>query len=80
MYHLVYFHEQLEENPANDGDHFGILNTEDNTVQCLCCGGILEDDSYEIINEWPDMGGVDEYLKKNILKYDPITRTWKEAY
>lgn len=77
MFHLVYFNEELEEDSTKNGDHFGILNTEDKTVQCLCCGAILEDDSYEIIDEWPDMGGIDDYLKRNIVRYDPIAKTWK---
>ena len=60
MYHLVYFNDLLEDDSE---PHFGLLNTEEKTVQCFCCGGILEDGDYKIRKEWPDMGGIDGFLK-----------------
>lgn len=67
IFHLVYFREQLEDDPEKNGFHYGILNTDEKTVQCLCCGGILEEGDYSIVSEWPDMGNLD-----NILKHYPL--------
>ena len=63
IFHLVYFREQLEDDPEKNDFHYGILNTEEKTVQCLCCGGILEEGDYTIVYEWPDMGDIDDILK-----------------
>lgn len=67
IFHLVYFREQLEDDPEKNAFHYGILNTEEKTVQCFCCGGILEEGDYSIVSEWPDMGNLD-----NILKHYPL--------
>lgn len=67
IFHLVYFREQLKDDPEKNGFHYGILNTDEKTVQCLCCGGILEEGDYSIVSEWPDMGNLD-----NILKHYPL--------
>lgn len=67
IFHLVYFREQLEDDPEKNDFHYGILNTSEKTVQCLCCGGILEEGDYAIVSEWPDMGNLD-----NILKHYPL--------
>lgn len=68
IFHLVFFRDKLEDNPQNDATHFGILNTDENECQCLCCGGILADEDFEIIKEWPGMGKADDIL----LQYHPI--------
>lgn len=63
IFHLVYFRDQLEDDVEKNEFHYGILNTDENTVQCLCCGGVLEEGDYAIVSEWPDMGNLDNILK-----------------
>ena len=57
---LVYFVDTLEENPT---PHFGIL-FEDGNILCFCCGGIIEPDDYEIIEDYKDFTYLDDTLKQ----------------
>lgn len=57
---LVVFKDKLEE----DADkHFGIL-FENGFILCLCCGGFLEPEDYEIIEAFDGFAYVDEVLKE----------------
>lgn len=56
---LVLFRDLLED----DADiHYGIL-FENGFVMCLCCGGCLEPEDYEIIKEFNGFAHLDETLK-----------------
>ena len=57
---LVYFQDLLEENaPA----HYGIL-FENGFILCLCCGGYLEPEDYEILEDFDGFAYVDDTLKQ----------------
>lgn len=57
---LVLFHDILE----NDADnHYGIL-FENGFILCLCCGGYVEPEDYEIIEEFEGFAYLDETLKQ----------------
>lgn len=56
---LVLFRDNLEENAE---EHYGILFDNGN-VLCLCCGGIVEPDDYEIIKNFNGFAYLDETLK-----------------
>lgn len=66
---LVKFQNLLEDNPDVEDISFGIL-LENNTILCLCCLGIFEEDDYDIIDEYDiSAAGIIEHLKE-IFKYD----------
>lgn len=58
---LVRFRDLLEE---NNEPHFGIL-FDDGKILCLCCGGIIEKDDYEIIENYHGFEYLDETLKEH---------------
>lgn len=58
---LVLFHDLLEENSDN---HYGIL-FENGFILCLCCGGYLEPEDYEIIENFNGFPYLDETLKEH---------------
>lgn len=58
---VVRFKDILE---INSDPHFGIL-FEDETILCLCCGGIIEKGDYKIL-EHISFGEVDEVLTKEL--------------
>lgn len=60
---LVLFKDLLEENST---PHFGIL-LDDESVICLCCGGILEPEDREIIQKFNGFSYLDETLKEYYL-------------
>lgn len=43
--------------------HFGLL-LNDNSILCLCCGGILEEEDYQIVERYNDIFHADIALKK----------------
>ena len=57
---LVLFRDLLEDNAD---EHYGIL-FEDGFVMCLCCGGCLEPEDYEIIEKFDGFAHLDETLKR----------------
>ena len=59
---LVYFKDNLIE--GEHEEHYGIL-FEDNTVLCFCCGGVLEDGDYIILENYEGFDNLDETLKKH---------------
>ena len=56
---LVRFRDTLED---QSDEHFGII-FDNGYVLCLCCGGCLEPDDYEIIENFHGFAYVDETLK-----------------
>lgn len=58
---LVLFHDLLEEHSDN---HYGIL-FENGFILCLCCGGYVEPEDYEIIENFNGFAYVDETLKNH---------------
>jgi hypothetical protein len=48
----------------NDENHYGILFN-DGTILCLCCGGTLEPDQYEILEDFEGFAYLDETLKEH---------------
>ena len=58
---LVLFKDLLEDDAD---EHFGIL-FENGFVLCLCCGGYLEPDDYEIIEKFDKFAYLDETLKEH---------------
>lgn len=56
---LVLFHDLLEENSDN---HYGIL-FENGSILCLCCGGYVPPEDYEIIENFKGFAYLDETLK-----------------
>lgn len=58
---LVLFRDLLEE----DSDpQYGIV-LDDNTILCLCCGGILEQEDYIVLQNIEDIN-ISELLKKEL--------------
>lgn len=57
---LVLFNDTLEDEPEN---HYGIL-FDNGFILCLCCGGYLEPEDYEIIEDYNGFEHLDEVLKK----------------
>lgn len=58
---LVYFKDTLEDDAT---PHFGIL-LDDKNIICLCCGGIIEPEDYEIIENFNGFEYLDETLKQH---------------
>lgn len=58
---LVLFNDTLEENSDN---HYGIL-FENGFILCLCCGGYVEPEDYEIIEEFDGFAYLDDTLKEH---------------
>ena len=58
---LVRFRDTLEENPT---DHFGIL-FDNGFILCLCCGGYVEPEDYEILYDYESFEYLDETLKQH---------------
>ena len=58
---LVLFKDTLEENSE---PHYGILFDNGN-ILCFCCGGIVEPDDYEIIENFNGFAYLDETLKEH---------------
>lgn len=56
---LVYFQDTLEENSEG---HYGVLFDNGN-ILCFCCGGIIEPDDYEILENFNGFAYLDETLK-----------------
>ena len=57
---LVYFRDLMEQ----DADpHYGIL-FENGFILCLCCGGYLEPEDYEILEDFDGFAYVDDTLKQ----------------
>ena len=57
---LVRFKDLLEENAD---EHFGIL-FENGFILCLCCGGCLEPEDYEILEDFKGFAYLDDTLKQ----------------
>ena len=57
---LVYFRDNMLEDEREE--HYGIL-FDDGTVLCFCCGGILEEGDYVIIENFNGFAYLDETLK-----------------
>jgi hypothetical protein len=58
---LVRFRDTLEE---NSDDHFGIL-FEYGFILCFCCGGYVEPEDYEILENYEGFAYLDDTLKQN---------------
>lgn len=58
---LVLFHDTLEDNADN---HYGIL-FENGFILCLCCGGYVEPQCYEIIENFNGFAYLDETLQEH---------------
>lgn len=58
---LVRFRDTLEDNSE---EHFGIL-FENGFILCLCCGGYVEPEDYEIIENYNGFAYLDETLKQH---------------
>jgi len=58
---LVRFRDTLEE---NSDEHFGILFN-DGVILCFCCGGTVEPEDYEIIENYNGFAYLDETLKEH---------------
>lgn len=56
---LVKFKDTLEDHAY---EHFGIL-FENGFILCLCCGGYVEPEDYEIIEKFDKFAYLDETLK-----------------
>lgn len=57
---LVLFHDTLEDEPVN---HYGIF-FDNGFILCLCCGGYVEPEDYEIIEDYNGFAYIDETLKQ----------------
>lgn len=57
---LVRFRDTLEDNSE---EHFGIL-FENGFILCFCCGGYVEPEDYEIIENYNGFAYLDETLKQ----------------
>ena len=60
---LVKFRDDLEEDPKNNEEHFGVLFN-DGDILCFCCGSVLESDQYKIIENYKGFAYLDETLKE----------------
>ncbi len=58
---LVRFRDTLEE---NSDDHFGIL-FENGFILCFCCGGYVEPEDYEILENYEGFAYLDDTLKQH---------------
>lgn len=58
---LVRFRDTLEDNSE---EHFGIL-FENGVILCFCCGGYVEPEDYEIIENYNGFAYLDETLKQH---------------
>ena len=58
---LVRFRDTLEE---NSDDHFGIL-FENGFILCFCCGGYVEPEDYEILEDYEGFAYLDDTLKQS---------------
>ena len=58
---LVRFRDTLEKHAD---EHFGIL-FENGFILCLCCGGYVEPEDYEIIESYDGFAYLDETLKEH---------------
>lgn len=58
---LVRFRDTLEDNSE---EHFGIL-FENGFILCFCCGGYVEPENYEIIENYNGFAYLDETLKQH---------------
>lgn len=58
---LVVFNDTLEKSSDN---HYGIL-FENGFILCLCCGGYLEPEDYEIIEKFDGFAYLDDTLKEH---------------
>ena len=58
---LVRFRDTLEENST---EHFGIL-FDNGFILCFCCGGYLEPEDYEIIENYNGFAYLDDTLKQH---------------
>jgi len=58
---LVKFRDTLEENST---EHFGIL-FDNGFILCFCCGGYIEPEDYEIIENHNGFAYLDETLKEH---------------
>jgi hypothetical protein len=58
---LVIFKDLLEDDAE---EHFGIL-FDNRFILCFCCGGCLEPDDYEIIENFNGFDHLDEVLKQH---------------
>lgn len=58
---LVRFRDTLEDNSE---EHFGIL-FENGFILCFCCGGYVEPEDYEIIENYNGFAYLDETLKQH---------------
>jgi hypothetical protein len=56
---LVRFRDTLEDNSE---EHFGVL-FENGFILCFCCGGYVEPEDYEIIENYNGFAYLDETLK-----------------
>lgn len=57
---LVLFHDMLEDESAN---HYGIL-FDNGFILCLCCGGYVEPEDYEILENYNGFAYLDETLQQ----------------
>lgn len=57
---LVKFKDTLEDNAT---EHFGIL-FDNGFILCFCCGGCVEPDDYEIIEDYEGFAHLDDTLKQ----------------
>ena len=58
---IVLFVDTLEDNPT---PHYGIL-FDNGFILCLCCGGFVEPDDYEILEDFHDFAYLDETLHEH---------------
>lgn len=58
---LVLFHDILEDGADN---HYGIL-FDNGFILCLCCGGYVEPEDYEIIENFNGFAYLDNTLKQH---------------
>lgn len=58
---LVRFRDTLEDNSE---EHFGVL-FENGFILCFCCGGYVEPEDYEIIENYNGFAYLDETLKRH---------------
>lgn len=63
---LVLYRDTLEDDAT---PHFGIRFDND-WILCLCCGGWVEPEDYEIIKEYNGFDYVDDTFKANYLTDD----------